>query len=108
MTVNPYESPQGVEDATPRALSPPREKGCGSVVVLILATIGGGLAGNVLGNLLAFSAQLLQTPAGATYSIFGINHLLSFVLLIMGSFIGAYLAIGITDRIMMRRPVGKK
>jgi hypothetical protein len=108
MTVNPYESPLGVEDVPPPNPTPPQEKGCGSIIVLILGTIGGGLAGNVLGNLLAFSVGMLQRPTGATYSIFGINHLLSFGLLIVGSFVGAYLASRITDHIMMGRPVGKE
>jgi CBS domain containing-hemolysin-like protein len=102
MTVNPNESPLGVEHLPHPNPTPPREKGCGSAVVLILATIGGGLAGNVFGNLLAFSVWMLQRPTGATYSIFGINHLLSFVLLVVGGFVGAYLAIRITDQIALR------
>lgn len=94
MTLNPYESPPAVEDETPPDSTSPPEKMHGSVMALVLATIGGGLAGTLVGNLVVLALGLGQFMR----SFFEITNPLSLVLLIVGSLAAAYTTSRLTKR----------
>lgn len=97
MTTNPYESPLAVEDESPPATAAPREKGLVDLLALVAATIGGGLAGMTMGNLVAYRLGAFQR------SFYEITHPISLALLIVGGLCGGCAAIWVADRRRARR-----
>ena len=108
MVTNPYESPQPAPEERPALASPPREKSLIWLLVLVVATFGGGLTGNYLGNQVAGILGMLPEHIWRHYSLFYILHPVGLVMLVAGSLAAAYAVLRISDHSVTQQTVYKE